>query len=61
MIGSVDMRVCAHKAYDYDNADLLYIMYVRLSYGKPFMTVLKLDLKIALVLNINIFTVSTYY
>jgi hypothetical protein len=38
------MRVCAHKTLsnDQDNAVLLYIMYVRLSYGTPFIIIVKI-------------------
>lgn len=38
------MRVFAHKTLsnDQDNAVLLYIKYVRLSCGKPFITVVKI-------------------
>jgi hypothetical protein len=63
VIRYVDVRVCARKALSSgnDNAPLLYIMYVRLSYGKTFMTVVNI-LNIALVLDIlNIFTVITCY
>jgi hypothetical protein len=60
------MRVCAHKTLSNENgnAALLYSMYVSLSYGKTFMTVVKIRFENSTwldILNINIFTVITCY